>query len=242
MPQAKKCSIKCCPKNLPFSQALPSFSLIQLTLFSIMTTPSLLHFLALILSFSYIFGSVDSVVPKNPKNFIKDSCKFTPYSDVCVRSLSPHAKTIQQNRHQLALTALTVSLAAIGSTKANLLKLTNIKGLKPTEYGALKDCLDQIGESVNQLSQSAREIERLGTVRGEEYTWHKNNVDTWNRDALKQMDTCLVGFSNKALDGKIKAVVAGQVFNVEQLINNAIVLFHYLSGIENQSQALFKED
>ncbi|GFZ15213.1 hypothetical protein Acr_24g0014030 [Actinidia rufa] len=43
-----------------------------------------------------------------------------------------------------------------------MLKLANTKGLKPTEYGALKDCLDQIEDSVNWLIQSAREIEQLG--------------------------------------------------------------------------------
>ncbi|CAL5364232.1 unnamed protein product [Camellia sinensis] len=185
-----------------------------------MARPSL-RFLSLTL---FILYSADITKSTVPTNFIEASCSATRHPELCVKSLSIHANAIQKNPYILTQTALTVSLALAESTKANMLKLTSIKGLKAPEYGALKDCLDQIDDSVDRLSQSIREIEKLSEAQGEDFMWHKSNVQTWSSSALTDIKTCEEGFSGQTLDGKIKASVQGQVTNVEQLISNALAL------------------
>ena len=102
--------------------------------------------------------------------------------------------------------------------------------IKSTEYGALKDCLDQIEDSVNRLNQSAREIEQLGQAQGDEFSWHASNVVTWISAALAKLDTCGKGFSDRALDGKIKASVHQEVIHVWQIIRNALELFQHFAA------------
>ncbi|CAL5352678.1 unnamed protein product [Camellia sinensis] len=109
-----------------------------------------------------------------------------------------------------ARTALTTSLAAAGSIKANMLKLKTLKGLKATDSEVLKDCLGHVDESVDKLSQSVREIKFLGQVNGDKFVFHKGNVQTWTSAALTEIDDCEEGLSSKAIDSKIKGSIQGQ--------------------------------
>ena len=179
---------------------------------------------------SLLFIARGTAEPNDGQNFVMALCRETPFPTVCYMALVVHADTIRQNPHELARTALTLSVAGAEVTKADMLKMAHIKGLKPTEYGALKDCLDQIEDSVNRLTQSAREIEQLGQAKGEEFSWHANNVVTWTSAALAQMETCRRGFSDRALDGKIKASVQPQVIHVWQLVRNALELFQQFAA------------
>ncbi|KAH7841537.1 hypothetical protein Vadar_031263 [Vaccinium darrowii] len=186
-----------------------------------------LPLLALILTLSYTFVSANNVAVElmAPMNFIEASCSATTYPQVCIRSLSKYATAIQESPLQLTQTALTVTLALVESTKANMLKLTDIKGLKPMEYGALKDCLDQVEDSMDRLSQSVRELEKLGQAQDEEdISWHLRNVEAWTNTAQNQVRTCAGEFSSRALDGKIKDSVQAQTSKVGHLISIALEL------------------
>ncbi|PSS33170.1 hypothetical protein CEY00_Acc03556 [Actinidia chinensis var. chinensis] len=179
---------------------------------------------------SLLFIARGTAEPNDGQNFVMALCRETPFPTVCYMSLGVHAEAIRQDPHELARTALTLSVAGAEATKADMLKLAHITGLKPAEYGALKDCLDQIEDSVNRLTQSAREIEQLGQAKGDEFSWHVSNVVTWTSAALAQMDTCGRGFSDRALDGKIKASVQPEVIHVWQLIRNALELFQQFAA------------
>ncbi|KAI8540298.1 hypothetical protein RHMOL_Rhmol09G0251900 [Rhododendron molle] len=114
--------------------------------------------------------------------------------------------------------------------EANMLKLTNMKGLKPMEYGALKDCLDQVADTVVRLSRSAREIEELGQAQGGDFSWHKSNVETWTNEALNQVRACAGGFLGQTLDGKIKDSVQAQTTKVRGLISMVLELVRQFEG------------
>uniref|UniRef100_A0A5B7C997 Pectinesterase inhibitor domain-containing protein n=1 Tax=Davidia involucrata TaxID=16924 RepID=A0A5B7C997_DAVIN len=196
----------------------------------------------LFLSFLYISNIVVAEpIPATMTKFIESSCSVTQHPAVCVRSLSLHAASIQNNPVQLAKTALTTSLAKAESTKAFMLKLTNrnLRGLKANELVAIKTCLDKMGDTVARLSQSVREIDLMATARGDDLSWHGSNLKTWGSAALSNEHTCVDGFEGQALDGKIKASIQAQVLNVAQLTSNAVTLVQrfavvhaspYLSG------------
>ncbi|KAF3433129.1 hypothetical protein FNV43_RR24231 [Rhamnella rubrinervis] len=183
--------------------------------------------LLLLVSVLYIVGTAKSTATASPKttNFVKSSCSATTYPAVCVKSLSTYATAIQQSPHQMALTALSVSIDKAGAAKTFVTKLGKLKGLKSREYKAIKDCVDEMGDSVDRLSQSVQELQRLGgKSKRQDFLWHMSNVQTWVSAALTDENTCLDGFAGKALNGKIKASIRQWVVNVAQVTSNALAL------------------
>ena len=159
-------------------------------------------------------------------SFIESSCSSTTYPAVCVKTLSAYASAIQQSPRQLAHTALSVSLSKCQSTKTFVSKMTKMKGLKSREYEAVKDCLEEMGDTVDRLSKSIHELKHIGQAKGQDFLWHMSNVETWVSAALTDENTCLDGFSGKALDGKVKASIKAQVVNVAQVTSNALALIN----------------
>ncbi|CAA0834601.1 Plant invertase/pectin methylesterase inhibitor superfamily protein [Striga hermonthica] len=163
-------------------------------------------------------------------SFIRSSCRATRYPLVCVRSLSTFASTIHKSPKQLVMTALSVSVDRAQSTKAFVRKLSTIRGLKPREYSALKDCLEEVGDSADRLGDSVRELKRLGRAGGPEYEWHMSNLQTWVSAALTDESTCLDGFAGRALNGKIKSSIRARMTEVAQVTSNALALCNQFAG------------
>ncbi|KAI8541424.1 hypothetical protein RHMOL_Rhmol08G0059800 [Rhododendron molle] len=72
--------------------------------------------------------------------------------------ISKQISAIQQSPRQLALAALSVSQAQAESMRAFVAKLTKFKGLKAREHGAIKDCLEEIGDSADRIQKSIQEL------------------------------------------------------------------------------------
>uniref|UniRef100_A0A2N9HSX9 Pectinesterase inhibitor domain-containing protein n=1 Tax=Fagus sylvatica TaxID=28930 RepID=A0A2N9HSX9_FAGSY len=184
------------------------------------------HLLLLLSILSYIAGTAKSAATTRggATAFIKSSCSATTYPAVCVQSLSAYGSAIQQNPRQLTQTALSVSLSKAQSTKTFVTKLSHFKNLKTKEYEAIKDCLDEVGDSADRLSRSIQELKNFGKAKGQDFLWHMSNVETWVSAALTDENTCIDGFAGKALDGKVKASIKTQVVNLAQVTSNALSL------------------
>ncbi|KAI8030579.1 hypothetical protein LOK49_LG01G01327 [Camellia lanceoleosa] len=63
-----------------------------------------------------------------------------------------------------------------------------------------------------------------GKGKGKDFLWHMSNVETWVSAALTDENTCLDGFSGRALDGNVKASIKARVTNVAQVTSNALAL------------------
>ncbi|KAM1054401.1 hypothetical protein ACFX13_001823 [Malus domestica] len=184
----------------------------------------------LLLPIFYLVGTAKSASTTTTTNFIETSCRATTYPQVCIQSLSSYANSIQQSPRQLAQAALSVSLTKAKSAKTFVTKLAKFKGLKSREYGAIKDCLEEMGDSVDRMSKSVTELKNMGKSKGQDFLWHMSNVETWVSAALTDDNTCLDGFSGKALNGKIKSSVRAQVLNVAQCTSNALALCNRFAG------------
>ncbi|KAL2248588.1 UNVERIFIED_CONTAM: hypothetical protein Sindi_2332500 [Sesamum indicum] len=197
------------------------------------------------LTLSLIFLSFFNVVNRNnlasaaattvaaadpASSFIRTSCKATTYPAVCVESLSAYASTIHKSPRQLVMTALSVSVKRAESTKAFVAKLTKFHGLKPRERSALKDCLEEVSDSVDRLSKSVRELKKMGRARGPEFAWHMSNLQTWVSAALTDESTCMDGFAGRAVNGRIKTSIRARMTNVAQVTSNALALCNKFAG------------
>ncbi|CAI0413656.1 unnamed protein product [Linum tenue] len=154
--------------------------------------------------------------------FIDSSCAATRYPDLCRQSLSSYARTLQQNDHRrLALAALSVSLAKAKSVSSYASKNANTN---PSVVQAVKDCTRNMGNGVNRLDQSVKELTVLGGLEGDKFEWHMSNLQTWVSAALTDENMCVEGFADRAMDGPVKVGVRRRVVYVAKITSNALAL------------------
>ncbi|KAG9443663.1 hypothetical protein H6P81_015003 [Aristolochia fimbriata] len=100
-------------------------------------------------------------------NLVEISCAQARYPSLCLRTLSAYASTAK-TPSTLAQAAVSVALRRSRDAADFLSGSVNARsGGGKRERGALKDCVEQIGDSVEELSQSLGELKRLrpGTFR-----------------------------------------------------------------------------
>lgn len=131
---------------------------------------------------------------------------------------------IRQNDQHLAQTALSVSLSRAQSAAAFVAKMTQVRGIKPRERQAVIDCIENMGDSVDRLSRSVKELGHMGGAVGQDFMWHISNVQTWVSAALTDETTCLDGFAGSFMDGNIEVAIRRKVVNVAQVTSNALAL------------------
>ncbi|XP_058086233.1 21 kDa protein-like [Magnolia sinica] len=164
--------------------------------------------------------------------FIRTSCVATTYPRVCYNSLSAYATDIQTSPKQLAHTALSVTLTGAQSTSAMMSKLSARHGLRPGEVGAMRDCIENMGDSIDELRQSLEEMDHLS---GPHFDFQMSNIQTWVSAALTDEDTCMDGFDGDAMNGKVKNIVRGQIVKMAQLTSNALALVNNLASTQSKS-------
>ncbi|KAJ8752951.1 hypothetical protein K2173_008686 [Erythroxylum novogranatense] len=159
-------------------------------------------------------------------SFVKSSCNATTYPAVCFQSLSPFATLIRRNQRLLVHTALSVSLSRVGNTRRFVHKLTKLSGLKDRERSALRDCVQEVSDSIDSLSQSIKELKKTGSYKGKDFEWRMSNIETWVSAALTDEGTCLDGFDSKALNGRVKTSIKERIVSVAHVTSNALALIN----------------
>ncbi|XP_010426179.1 PREDICTED: 21 kDa protein-like [Camelina sativa] len=164
---------------------------------------------------------------KRAINFVQSSCKATTYPTVCVNSLSSYANSIQTSPRRLAETALTVTVSQAQSTKLFVSRLARFKGLKKREVQAIRDCLEEINDTVDRLTKSIQEMKMCGSAKGRDQFWfHMSNAQTWTSAALTNANTCSDGFAGRIMDGRIKNSVRSRIVNLGRGTSNALALIN----------------
>ncbi|KAE8022403.1 hypothetical protein FH972_008205 [Carpinus fangiana] len=160
--------------------------------------------------------------------FIKTSCRSTIYPRLCFSSLSVHANLIQTSPRILASTALNVTLKSVRSTCSVMVELSKSRGMSHRELGAMKDCVEVLGDAVDQLQRS---IGEMGKLKGSNFQMFMSDIQTWVSAALTNEDTCTEGFAGNAMNGKVKTIVRGRIVNVAQLTSNALALVNQFASL-----------
>ncbi|KAM3248097.1 21 kDa protein-like [Capsicum annuum] len=190
-----------------------------------MATTKLFILAVALISLSHLSGTA-ATAPVASTSFIKSSCKSTTFPEVCIASLSGYASAIKNSQEQIVKTALSVSLNKAETTKEFVSKLLKFKGLKPREYAAIKDCVEETSDSVDRLTKSVNELKRMDRSHGKDFQWHMSNVETWVSAAITDENTCTDGFAGKALNGRIKASIRSHITSLAQVTSNALALIN----------------
>lgn len=185
--------------------------------------PIFIHFSPLVFPLLLLLVPVISTPEKHtmpPKqDLVRTSCVHASYPNICLRTLSSYSGLAKTPR-DLAQAAVKVSLAR--ARKASVF-LSQLKNASKREVGALNDCIVQMGDSVDELSETLEELHHL---HGGDFQWRMSNAQTWVSAALTNEDTCLDGF--KEIDGNIRSDVKKKVTNLARITSNALYLINLL--------------
>ncbi|KAG1359076.1 pectinesterase inhibitor 9 [Cocos nucifera] len=187
-------------------------------------TPSKLLPLLLLLLLCISGGKVASAASSST-DFIRSSCGTTKYPALCNKRLSAYAPSVRRSPRELARAALTVSAdrARSASTYVARFSAGGNKAIKAREAGAIRDCLENMADSVDRLRQSAQELGRLGRPGSAGFMWHLSNVQTWSSAALTDENTCLDSLSQNG-SRTARETIRKKVVEVAQLTCNALAL------------------
>ncbi|KAL3830066.1 hypothetical protein ACJIZ3_018868 [Penstemon smallii] len=178
-----------------------------------------LHYFFLLLSL-LISTTRASNAPK--PNLVNKSCIHASYPEICIRTLSSYGGAASTPR-DLAQAAVKISLAHVRKTSDFLSQMKGNGGKR--EQGALYDCLEQMGDSVEDLSKTMAELKHLRRG-GADFRWQMSNVETWVSAALTNEDTCLDGF--KEINVKVRSDVRRKITNAARVTSNALYLINLL--------------
>nr|ACG31225.1 ripening-related protein [Zea mays] len=180
-------------------------------------------------------GLVSAASPA-ASDFVRKSCRTTQYPSVCEQSLASYGGSPPpRSPRELARAALSVSAdraRAASTYVGRLCGASNGKGAKKgsgsasASAGPVRDCLDNLADSVGHLRDAAQEMGGAGMGRAgtPAFRWHLSNVQTWCSAALTDEDTCLDGLSSRAVDAGTRAAIRGKVVEVAQVTSNALAL------------------
>ncbi|CAL0324584.1 unnamed protein product [Lupinus luteus] len=195
-----------------------------------------LNLALLLIILSTYFSSVlvkASWTKHNPQtmSYIESSCNVTLYQDLCIRCLAKYVKnySIIDGPHHLAQVALSVSLSRALHTRGYLSRLAKeLKTMKnKKEYLMVKDCANQITDSVDQLTQAIKELSefsRYDFTINDDMLWHISNVETWVSTALTDASTCVDSFTGLRMSKTMTAIKI-KAQNMEKVTSNALDLF-----------------
>nr|QIR83198.1 pectin methylesterase inhibitor 4 [Cunninghamia lanceolata] len=162
-------------------------------------------------------------------DFIESSCKVTRYPDLCVASLRSYAASLQEKQSQKELVKAAVKVSLQNSRNMTIwaVKLSRrAADLNKRERGALKDCVENFGDTSEQIRESLAELKHL---RPDTFKFQMSNVQTWMSAALTNEDSCLDGFQ-ELRKGRVKVLVNGRVQKACKLISNALALANNLAA------------
>ncbi|KAK2975842.1 hypothetical protein RJ640_022859 [Escallonia rubra] len=177
---------------------------------------------------SYIQNS-DAASKQSTTNtaFITASCNPTTYPALCYKTLSPYAASVRKNPLRLCNTALTVTIKAANNATKMVSELAKQNGITSGEAAVIKDCIENLQDSVYELKQSVKAMGSLGSAADKEF--QMSNVKTWVSAAITDENTCMDGFSGRKASVAVKNKIRSSILGLARLTSNTLFLINHLS-------------
>ncbi|KVH89205.1 pectinesterase inhibitor 9-like [Cynara cardunculus var. scolymus] len=192
-----------------------------------------LNFLSFLLISLTIFGFSTIVESRSrARMYLTLQCRSAIYPELCVKTLLPYvAKTGLPSPQLLAHISLATCLSKARVTKTYLKmvakKLNETKSFGDSE--AIEECMYRINDGVDQITQSFKELQRMGKDGDENFVWHESNVQSWVSAALTDASTCIDGMIGDGIGRRERAMIKARFLNVKQLASNSLAMFSHFT-------------
>ncbi|GKV17604.1 hypothetical protein SLEP1_g28084 [Rubroshorea leprosula] len=158
--------------------------------------------------------------------YVQTACSSTTYPEDCYNSLSSYASTIKANPQKLCKAALTVTLKATKNASAVIKSLSKMKGLPPGDSAVIKDCADNVKDSVDRLKQSLKALKNL---RGYDREFQLANMKTWASAALTDHITCADAINDGNVSSSVNRKINTRIRYLERLTSNLLAILNSLN-------------
>ncbi|KAJ7949593.1 21 kDa protein-like, partial [Quillaja saponaria] len=159
------------------------------------------------------------------RTYVARACKSTLYPSLCYRTLVSHSLAIKKDHLRLCKFSLSKT---VNSTRAAYLTISKtLKQGRLTRYEApvVKDCVENVKDSLEKLRNS---LNTMGNLRGKNKAFEIDNIKTWMSAAITDEDTCMEGFKEMKVNGKVKNKIRISVGHVARMTSNALALINHL--------------
>ncbi|XP_078164968.1 pectinesterase inhibitor 9-like [Carex rostrata] len=184
-------------------------------------------------SFSLLLVSCSMVTAstnQNSSSFIRTSCSLTLYPDLCYSSLSPYKSQVGNNPVMLARFAMNVTIGSLKPLSMYIDSVLQRTAADPSS-GALKDCKELIGDAIDLVRKSEKEITGLEVMVGSQVNWRIGNAQTWLSAAMTNEGTCVNGFEEVGSGGSgedVEMEVRQKITRAKQHTSNALAIVNSL--------------
>ncbi|CAM8994496.1 unnamed protein product [Rhodiola kirilowii] len=158
------------------------------------------------------------------KKFIKTSCNKTTYPKVCYTSLSPYAPIVGTNLKKLAKVSLSVTLKTAKNTSSAISKISKQKGLKKMELAIVKDCVDNVKDSIYEVQLSLKSFGNLKWNNKSDDGYTMANIKTWISAAITDEDTCMDGFEGQKVRASVRSSIRKYIVMLAMVTSNALAI------------------
>ncbi|XP_051114016.1 pectinesterase-like [Andrographis paniculata] len=168
---------------------------------------------------------------------VRSTCAKTLYPDLCFSTVkAATAATATEladlkNPREVLLTALNYTIYTVERNYFTVKKIAAGRDLTKREKAALRDCLEMIDDTLEELRESESELRNFG-FKNYTIADHKENLMTLLSAAQTNQGSCIDGFSHDDADRKVrKALIAGQN-HVFRLVSNILAIIKHLKDSE----------
>eukprot|EP00253_Pinus_taeda_P011185 PITA_11185 len=161
---------------------------------------------------------------KSTSKAVHDACSSTLYPDFCASTISSFAGLSDSEGPMEILTvAVNLSIDAVKKENAVARSLSSQPGLDQRQRGALQDCLELFGETLDELYDT---LSHLKNARIEPVVQHASDLETLLSAAMTNQYTCLDSSAHYDFRQKLQ----GGLANISRLISNSLAMVKNISG------------
>lgn len=164
--------------------------------------------------------------------FIKAYCNATKYQDLCFKSLSSYSKKISTNYTKLVNTSLSLSLRTTKTSYTVVLNLSRQKNIKPNEAAAMRECIEEIRDSIDEVKQS---LKVMKSINAKNFDYGINNIQAWLGAAVTEEDTCMDRLAQGSVNAKDRNTIKTEISDIAQMTSNALAIVNRAPKMSNDT-------
>ncbi|GJS00657.1 pectinesterase inhibitor 4-like protein [Tanacetum coccineum] len=125
-----------------------------------------------------------------------------------------------------------MTLKASSTTRSTISKLAKAKKITKGDTAVLKDCIEDIQDSISEIKDSLKAISSLKSSADKKFVL--SNVETWTSAALTDEYSCTDGMEDEEVSPAVKKKIKTSVFSIARLSSNALYLINHTSSNATQ--------
>ncbi|CAN6451265.1 unnamed protein product [Victoria cruziana] len=168
-----------------------------------------------------------SKIPRAAHAVVRSSCAHTRYPDLCISSLTGYSGSWNVScQKDVIFASLNLTATSVGRSYLRVQKLTETKGLPNSYRIALHDCLDLMGETLEQLDCTSQRLRIYPSNKSIEE--HACDLKILLSAAMTNQDACLDGLSHLNRSGHLHSSLQKSIKegadHVYRMVSNSLAM------------------